>query len=234
MKMIKLGRAFFAIAMAAFGIQFLIHGLFSLGPGSGPPWTPAHPFWAYFTAMVCLAAAVCFVASIQVRCAAIVLAVTILMRALLFYAPKLAANPHDPGPWTSGFELLAMCGAALVLAGTQTTIKLGRLLFAIALVVFGVQHFLYARFVATLVPSWIPGHLFWAIFVGVAFVAAALSIASQIKGRLAATWLGIMFLLWVLVLHLPRVAASPHNGNEWTSAFVALAMSGGAFLLAGL
>jgi uncharacterized membrane protein len=234
-KLIQLGRIsfLFAIAMAAFGIQFLIHGLFSLGPGSGPPWTPAHPFWGYFTAIVCLATAVCIAAKIQVRCVAIVLAVTILMRALLFYAPKLAAHPHDPGPWTSGFELLALSGAALVLAGAHTTIKLGRLVFAVPLVVFGVQHFLYAHFIATLIPSWIPGHLFWAYFVGVAFVATAVSIATQIKAGLAATWLGIMFLLWVLVLHLPRVAAALHNGNEWTSLFVALAMSGGAFMVAG-
>jgi uncharacterized membrane protein YphA (DoxX/SURF4 family) len=219
--------------MAGFGIQYLAHARFSAGPGSGPPWTPAHPFWAFFTAIVSIAAAVCIAANIQVRCAAIVLAVTILARALLFYVPKLAANPHDPGPWTSGFELLALCGAALVLAGAHTSIKLGRVLFAVSLVVFGVQHFLYAHFIATLVPSWIFGHLFWAYFVGIAFVAAALSIATQIKIGLAATWLGIMFLLWVLVLHLPRVAAALHNGNEWTSLFVALAMSGGAFMLAG-
>jgi hypothetical protein len=130
-----------------------------------------------------------------------VLAVTILMRTLLFYAPKLAANSHDPVPWTSGLELLAMCGAALVLARTNTTVTLGRFLFAVPLVVFGVQHFLSAHFK---VPSWIPGHLFWAYFVGVAFVAAALSIAAQIKPGLAATWLGIMFQLWVLVLIGPE------------------------------
>jgi len=219
--------------MAGFGIQYLVHALFSAGPGSGPPWTPAHPFWAFSTAIVSIAAAVSIAANIQVRCAAIVLAVTILARALLFYVPKLAANPHDPGPWTSGFELLALCGAALVLAGAHTSIKLGRVLFAVSLVVFGVQHFLYAHFIATLVPSWILGHLFWAYFVGIAFVAAALSIATQIKIDLAATWLGVMFLLWVVVLHLPRVAAALHKGNEWTSLFVALAMSGGAFMLAG-
>jgi uncharacterized membrane protein YphA (DoxX/SURF4 family) len=232
-KLIRLGRTFFAAAMAAFGIQFLIHALFAVGPGIGPPWTPAHPFWAYFTAIVSLAAAASFATNVQVRCAAIVLAVTILVRVLWVYVPKLVANPHDAGRWTSGAELLALCGAALVLAGAHTTIRLGRFLFALPLLVFGIQHFMYARYVATLVPSWIPGHLFWAYFVGVAFIATTLSIATQIKARLSATWLGIMFLLWVLVLHLPRVAAAPHNGDEWTSAFVALAMSGGAFLVAG-
>ena len=149
---------------------------------------------------------------------------------LLAYVPRLVANIHDPGPWTSGSELLALCGAALVLAGVT---KSGRLLFAVPLLVFGVQHFLYARFIATLVPAWIPGRLFWAYFIGGAFVAAALSIATQTAARLSAILLGIMFFLWVLILHLPRVAAAPHNGNEWTSLFVALAMSGGSLLVAG-
>jgi uncharacterized membrane protein len=229
----KLGRTFFAVSVAAFGIQYLIYALFKAGPGLGPPWTPVHPFWGYVTAIVSVAFAASIATNRKVRCAAIVLAITILLRVLLAYAPKLAANLHDPGPWTSGSELLAMCGVALVLAAGYKTITAGRILFAIALVVFGIQHFQYARFIATLVPSWIPGHLFWAYFVGVAFFAAAFSIAAQTKGRLAATLLGIMFLLWVLVLHLPRVAAAPHNGNEWTSAFVALAMSGGAFIVAG-
>jgi hypothetical protein len=42
-----------------------------------------------------------------------------------------------------------------------------------------------------------------------------------------------MFFSWVLILHAPRVWASPHNGNEWTSAFICLAMSGAAFAIAG-
>jgi hypothetical protein len=231
-KLVKTGRTFFAVSMAAFGILYLFRALLAAGPGSGPPWTPTHPFWGYFTAIVLIVAAGCFVAKVQVRCAALALAITILVRVLWVYVPKLVATPHDPGPWTSGSELIALSGAALVLAGATTSIKLGRFLFAVPLLVFGIQHFLYARFIATLVPSWIPGHLFWAYFVGVAFVAASLSISSQIGVRLSATWLGIMFLLWVLVLHLPRVVGAPHNGNEWSSAFVALAMSGGAFLVA--
>jgi uncharacterized membrane protein len=229
----KMGRAFFAIAMAAFGIQYLAHALSRVAPPLGPPWTPANLFSGYFIAIILLLFAASIATHIQVRCAAILLAITILVRVLLAYAPKLAANPHDPGPWTSAFELIALSGAALIVVGAPIAIKLGRLLYAILLVVVGIQHFLYARFVATLVPSWIPGHLFWAYFVGVAFIVAAISIATQIKAGLAGTWLGIMFLLWVLVLHFPRVAAAPHNGNEWTSAFVALAMSGGAFLVAG-
>ena len=150
---------------------------------------------------------------------------------LFLYAPRLAANLHNPGPWTSGAEILALSGAAWVLAGTPA--KLGRYLFAITLTEFGVQHLLYTHFVATVVPSWIPGHLFWTYAVGIAFIVTTLSIIVNIKARLAATLLGVMFIIWVFILHLPRVASAPHNGNEWTSAFVALAMGGGAWITAG-
>jgi hypothetical protein len=33
-----------------------------------------------------------------------------------------------------------------------------------------------------------------------------------------------MFFIWVAILHAPRVAAAPHNGNEWTSMCIAVAM----------
>jgi uncharacterized membrane protein YphA (DoxX/SURF4 family) len=109
---------------------------------------------------------------------------------------------------------------------------LGRIFVAISLVVFGVQHFIYGGFVAGLVPAWMPGRLFWAYFVGVAFVAAAVGIFIEMMARPAATMLGVMFFLFVVLLHIPRIVGNSSNGNEWTSGFVALAMCGGAWILA--
>jgi uncharacterized membrane protein YphA (DoxX/SURF4 family) len=225
----RLGRFLFAIAMAGFGIQYLVHA-FMAGPVPGPPWSPGVPLWAFFTAVLLIVAAACIATGKRARWAAMLLALILLLRALSVYAPRLAANVHDPGPWTSGFEILAMGGAALILAGTA--VGLGRFLFASLLVVVGVQHFLYARFVATLVPAWIPWHLFWAYFVGVAFFAAAVSIVARKYLGLGAGLLGLMFFLWIILVHSPRVIASPHDGKEWTSAFVALAMCGGAWVVA--
>jgi hypothetical protein len=117
---------------------------------------------------------------------------------------------------TGSFELLAIGGAALTLAGTLPVeerysqpwtsaldwlIKSGRFIFAIALVVFGLDHFLFLRFVASLVPPWILWHLFWAFFFGCAFMAAGVSIATKWMGEWGATLIGTMFLLWFFVLH---------------------------------
>jgi uncharacterized membrane protein len=224
----RLGRFLYASALAGFGTQYLVH-TFMAGPVPGPPWSPGRSLWAYATAAFLIATAACIASGRRIRPAAVILAILLMLHAILAFAPRLIANIHDPGPWTSGFEILAMCGAALVLSGSLG--ELGRILFAISLVVFGTQHFLYARFVATLVPAWIPGRFFWSVFVGVAFFAAALSIATKKSSGWATTLLGLMFFLWVFVVHLPRVAASPHDGKEWTSALVALAMCGGAWLM---
>jgi uncharacterized membrane protein YphA (DoxX/SURF4 family) len=75
--------------------------------------------------------------------------------------------------------------------------------------------------------------VFWAYFTGCAHIAAGLAILSGVQARLAATLLGIMFGSWVLIVHIPRVLASPHVQSEWTSLCIAIALCGGAWLMAG-
>ena len=108
---------------------------------------------------------------------------------------------------------------------------LGRYLFSLPLLIYGLQHFLYASFIATLIPAWMPARLFLAYFTGVAFIAAGLSLTSGIAARLACVFLGLMFFLWTVLLHAPRVVTHLNNGDEWSSAFVAFAMAGASFLL---
>ena len=98
---------------------------------------------------------------------------------------------------------------------------------------FGIQHFIYADFVATLVPAWIPPQLFWAYFVGVAFIASAISIVMNIKLSLAMILLAIMFFIFLLCVNLPLVVANPQMEAPWTSAFVALEMGAIALMLRG-
>jgi hypothetical protein len=84
-----------------------------------------------------------------------------------------------------------------------------------------------------LVPAWFPAHAFWIYFTGTGMIVAGLAIAVNILGSVAAAGLALMFGLWVLVLHGPRVIAHPHNGDEWSSLFVALAFCGASLILCG-
>jgi uncharacterized membrane protein len=233
------GRLIFAAAIAAFGVQHFLYA--SAGKGLGPPWILGRPIWLCLMGATLLLASASFVTKKQSSLVATLLGAILFFYAVILYFPGLITHLHDPGPWTSSSEILALGGAAWVLACTRsdrspsnsTIAAAGRILFALTLVVFAIQHFLYANFIATLIPPWIPARLFWAYFVGVAFAATAASIVTKIQARLGTTLLGIMFLLWVIILHIPRVVAASHNSNEWTSLLVALAMSGASWILAG-
>ena len=97
---------------------------------------------------------------------------------------------------------------------------------------FSSEHFTFTANVASLVPRWIPAPTFWAYLTGVAFFAAAVSIAALVQARLAAALVGMTMLIFVLVMDLPAVVASPGNRFFWALALRRLAFSGGAFALA--
>lgn len=116
--------------------------------------------------------------------------------------------------------------------GVDKIMPFGRLFFAIPLAVFGSEHFTLTAIIAGLVPSWIPAHTFWVYLVGIAFLAAALSITVLVKARLAAALVGMTFLIFVIVMDMPGVVANPGNRFFWALALRQLAFSGGAFAFA--
>jgi uncharacterized membrane protein len=116
--------------------------------------------------------------------------------------------------------------------GLDKIMPFGRLFFAIPMAVFGSEHFTATVDIATIVPRWIPAHTFWVYLVGVAFICAALSIATLVRARLAAALVGMTFLIFVLVMDLPGTLAHPGNRFFWALALRQLAFSGGAFAFA--
>jgi uncharacterized membrane protein len=246
-RLLGVGRILFGIPMIGFGIQYLAYGRYLGGLPPVPPWAPGGAVGAYLTGVVLIAAGVSIVANWKARFSAAVLGLVFFLCVLLLHTQRISSVIHSGNDRTRALEPLALAGAAFMLAATLSVdwpnyggwnaavewlSKLGRFLFAGSMVVFGVQHFMYAGFIATLVTPWIPGPLFWVYLTGVGMIVAGLCIAIKKFGGLAATWLGIMFLLWVIVLHGPRVAAQPRNGDEMSSLLVALAMAGGSFVVA--
>jgi uncharacterized membrane protein YphA (DoxX/SURF4 family) len=78
-----------------------------------------------------------------------------------------------------------------------------------------------------------PARLFWTYFVGLALIAAALSLIFMKYVPASGMLLGIMFVLFVLMIHFPNVAANPKDRILWTVALRDLSFAGGAFALAG-
>lgn len=229
--LLRLGATLFGIALVAFAVQSFLYadGVFGLTPF--PSWLPAPRLWSCLGGLVLLASGLALILDRNTRTAGLAAGVVLGVWLLLLHLPRLLASLHDGGRWTTACETLALCSAAWVLAGAA---RPGRLLFAATLLVFATLHHVYSGYVASVIPGWIPGHLFWTYATALGFVAASISIATGVQDRLGATLLGAMFASWVLILHAPRaIAASTSARPEWTSLFIALAMSGGAWIIAG-
>jgi uncharacterized membrane protein YphA (DoxX/SURF4 family) len=102
--------------MIGFGIQHFIDARNTARVG--PPWSMEHPLWPYVTGGALLAGGAAIVFRKKARLAAIFVAAVISLFFLFLHVPHIVMQPHNPGPWTSGFEVLALCGCALVLANT--------------------------------------------------------------------------------------------------------------------
>jgi len=240
------GRVCFAIGIGAFGVQYLLYGRYEGGLAPVPPWTPGGTIGAYVVGVFLVVSAFSIAARWNARFFAALLGLLFLLCMVFLHLQHFSDVIHNGRERTRALEPLSIAGAAFVLTGISPSSavlsswdkavahlsKLGRHIFALPMIIFGVQHFLYTGFIATLIPGWIPGHTFWVYFTGCGFIAAGACISTQILGRLAALSLGLMFLLWAVCLHAPRVIASPHNGDEWSSAFVALAFAGASFFIA--
>src|SRR5437870_6863986 len=95
--------------------------------------------------------------------------------------------------------------------GLDKLILFGPLFYAAPLAAFGTEHFTLTKAIASIVPRWIPWHLFWAYFVGACFIAAALSLVTNIQTRLSASLLALTFFLFVVLMDAPAWAHHPRN-----------------------
>ena len=116
--------------------------------------------------------------------------------------------------------------------GLDKLILFGPLFYAAPLAAFGTEHFTLTKIIASLVPAWIPWHLFWAYFVGACFITAPLSIVTRVQARLAASLLALTFFFFVVLMDAPGWVRHPENRFALALALRELSFSGGALALA--
>ena len=117
--------------------------------------------------------------------------------------------------------------------GLDTIVALNYTCFALPLAVFGAEHFSPEKLLLNMVPAYMPWRLFWLYFVGVALIAASVSIAAQMQVRWSGLLLGVMMLLFVAMLYLPG-AISTGDRFAWTVALRESSFGGAGWVLAGI
>lgn len=245
------GRVLYALAIAGLGVETLVCARrvdHSLGPQYAVipvlPWLPAIPFVAYLFGAIWVACAAGILSGRTRRTTAITLGGLLFVCALVLDVPKNAVNLGSISLRTTAFEPLALASLAWLLLGWDANprllIRVSRYVLGLSLVVFGVDHFLALAFIANIIPSWIPWHVFWVAFFGVALIASGLSIGLNLLRRWSAAGIGLMFGIWVVTLHIPRVLGlygipgATQNPNEWSSLLIALGLWGGFWAMAGV
>lgn len=243
------GRGIFAFAIIAFGVETLVCAHTAREPlGAGYkaiavlPWLPAIPWVALAGGVVWAACGFGLMFESWRRRSAFLLGALFTAATLIIIVPRYVAKPGDMGLRTVVFEPLALASIAFLLPGREAVPawlgRASRIVFAVAMLVFGVDHFLALRGIGTLVPHWIPWHVFWIAFFGAVFIVAGAGIAWGKFERWSWVAIGLMFAVWVVTLHVPRtlgwlgIPGAITDPDEWSSLFIAMALWGGPWAVA--
>jgi len=154
--------------------------------------------------------------------------------ALLLHLPRVAIA-HDTAALLGLGEASANALGIATLTGrfdTNQRARLLRLAFGLCLVIFGASHFVYAGFTAQMVPAWLPQRLGLAYLTGAIHALTGACLLAGIRVRLAATIEALMMSSFVLLVHIPGVAAAPHDRMQLTMLGMAGLLTTAAWLVA--
>jgi uncharacterized membrane protein len=179
---------------------------------------PWRLFWAYFVGCALIAASLSIATKTAVRWSGLLAGTMMFSFVAMIHLPGALARPHDRIIWTIVFREMSFGGAAWMLAGAAADgwrgpsktvlITVGRMFVAIAVIFFGIEHFLHATGLPGVplqkqMPTWIPGRVLIDYVTGAALLVTGGSILLARKTRIVATCLGGWILLLVLVIYGP-------------------------------
>lgn len=215
-KIVALSNLCFAIPLAVFGALHLFGPQFVRN--IVPPYMPWRMFWVYFVGCALIVASLSIGARIGVRWSGLLFGIMMFLFVAMIHIPGALRQPHDRIIWTIVFREMSFGGAGWIFAGTaiagwraqgkSALITVGRVFVTMALIMFGIEHFLHATGLPGVplqkqMPTWLPGRMLIDYVTGAALLVTAGSVLLNRKTRTVSTCLGGWILLLVLVIYGP-------------------------------
>lgn len=225
-KFIALGCVFIATSLAVFAPEHF-HGGPSYIQEMAPPWMPVRAFWPYFVGCALLAAATSLTVRKFVRLSSTLLGVMFFLFVCMIYLPSALANAKERLAWTLLLRDLSFSGGTWALAGlysraaspqqSKWMVLFGRVVIAVAAIVFGLEHFLHPEFapgvpLEQMMPVWVPLPSVWAYLAGAVLLTGGIGLALNKKPRMAAAAIGALMTFLTLFLYLPILILA-HGGS---------------------
>ena len=233
----------YGLGAVALGITGLVWGDFAV------VWEPAAKGYAGPTPLGYVVAVLPLLAGLAMQWqraafySALALFVPYCLAILLFDFPRGFAHPAEFGSWYGVLENSALAAAAFIIcifyarvtpATAERLSRIARIIFGICLIYFGLAHHFYLANTVSYIPAWLPpNQTFWAYATGAGHVLAGIALITGVCARLAAMLLTAMFIIFTILVHIPRVFITlPHNHFAWGENAVNLALIGAAWVVA--
>jgi uncharacterized membrane protein len=215
-KIVALSNLCFAIPLAVFGALHLFGPQFV--KDIVPPYMPWRMFWVYSVGCALIAASLSIATRVGVRWSGLLFGIMMFLFVAMIHLPGALRHPHDRFIWTIVFREMSFGGAGWILAGNaidgwrgqgkSTLITVGRVFVTMAVIMFGIEHFLHATGLPGVplekqMATWIPGRMLIDYVTGAALLVTGGSILLNRKTRTVSTCLGGWILLMVLVIYGP-------------------------------
>jgi uncharacterized membrane protein len=247
MRVMGMGYRVFAVAFIALGLLSLFSGDFAFVWQPVPPDAPARAFFAYVSGTIMCVTGIGMLLKRHVVPASLLFTAYALIWLLVLHAPHLVMAPQHEGNWGSCAEIATLVAGGLILYASTATpdggfylaplattraIRAAQLIFAVSVPLIGLEHLIYAKDTADLVPAWFPDRLWWARMTGVAHMAAGVAILFSILPRLAATLETLMMGVFTVFVWIPMVVAAPTQRFNWTGLLISTALTAAAWIVA--
>jgi uncharacterized membrane protein len=252
MRISGFGRALFGISVAGLALLCLVYGNFAPLVEPFPAWVPWPSIWAYGSGAILLAAGAGLFLGRTASSSAVVIgiygaALGVARARPVFLKPLIVGSWYGVaeamGPLLAAWILYSLLrrehGAPAVAAMTgERALRVARVLFGGACMVYGAAHFAYAAYTAKMVPAWLPGKMELVYLTGACHAAAGLGLLFGVLPRLAATLEATMLSLFGVLVWLPSFFAHPVPDwaspaqVQWSETFLNFLLAASAWIVA--